>query len=168
MGVLKRGTPKGRRRNLLVKPERLIQAEVVEYLTRRGIVHSVTNADRTFGPDGRPRKSKVTEGWPDITGVINGCLLWLEMKSLRGRVRPAQAEMHKRLEGAGALGGVARSVEEVAEIIDAADRKTRMTLAEWQHLIATAMRKTATRHNQVRYTLKELWELDESGTGTTG
>lgn len=31
---------------------------------------SITDASRVFGPAGQPRRSKVEEGWPDISGVL--------------------------------------------------------------------------------------------------
>jgi hypothetical protein len=60
-------------------------------------------------------------GWPgapDILGQMpDGRVLALEVKRPSGRVRPEQAVFIGRVIGAGGLGAVVRSVDDVARVI---------------------------------------------------
>lgn len=100
-----------------------------------GIFHSVTSAERIWGPDGKPRKSRVREGMPDITGIciiplfVRGkaagvCRvadipypLYIEVKTKEGRVSKVQAACHREIEKRGVRVCVPRSLEDVEKFL---------------------------------------------------
>lgn len=95
--------------------EAAIQETICAWLQAHHIPFSVTDASRSFGPDGEPRRSKVRAGWPDISGVIprTGRAFFIETKSATGRLRAEQKRVIAHLRAAGALVIVARSMDEV-------------------------------------------------------
>lgn len=99
-----------------------IQKGVRDLLALCKVPHSVTDASRAFGPDGKARRSKVDEGWPDISGVLppSGRALFIETKSRAGRLSPGQRKKIAELRSAGALVFVPRSVEDLARGLIAA------------------------------------------------
>ena len=78
-------------------PEAAIQKHIVFMLEAKHFCFSVTNSDRSWGLDGRPRPSKVRRGWPDITGVFRGRFFGIEVKSAKGKVSELQEECHKKI-----------------------------------------------------------------------
>lgn len=52
-----------------LKSEAQIQAECCTVLDAMKTVWFLTDASRSFGPDGTPRKSKVTPGCPDLVAI---------------------------------------------------------------------------------------------------
>lgn len=111
-------------KNLLEKD---IQAQIVAYLKIKGIEHTVTNADRTWGKGGGVRQSKVVKGWPDISGVLPvkvaglkvGLALYVEVKTRNGTIKPEQRETLNSLANAGAACVLARDVEDVVWLVAA-------------------------------------------------
>lgn len=84
------------------------------------IEHTVTDASRTWGIDGRVRKSKfaVAKDWPDITGCMpDGRFLAIETKTKRGRLSVGQADLLARLRRCGAVVIVPRSLEDAAQAL---------------------------------------------------
>ena len=67
------------------------------------------------GPGGKPRRSKVTKSWPDVTGFLPGTGRGIVVEcKLPGKVpRPDQAALHERLQACGVLVVVAHSVAEL-------------------------------------------------------
>lgn len=61
-------------------------------------------------------------GSPDIVGILkpSGRFIGIELKSDRGRVTPEQAAWHRAAAAMGAIVVVAKSVEEVMAVIEAA------------------------------------------------
>ena len=116
---MKKKIPSALRRAIAkVKSERAIQAEILTLLRAQGIPHSVTDASRSWGPDGRPRKSKVTAGWPDISCVLprgpyQGRAFFIEVKAARGRVSREQRQTFLRLDAAWSRVFIGRSAEDV-------------------------------------------------------
>lgn len=108
-------------------PEKDIQNTIVQYLRVRGLEVSVTNADRAWGKWGGIRQSKVDKGHPDLTAVLPvlvageqvGIGLYIEVKTPTGSLKPEQKEKLQRLDAAGALCVVARSLEDVSLVVDA-------------------------------------------------
>ena len=93
--------------------EELVE-NILTLLAGYGIPASETDASRAFGRDGKPRKSKVKPGWPDISGTLpGGRSLYVEAKVGRDKLRPEQVRMLMKLHCAGALVIVARSVDDV-------------------------------------------------------
>lgn len=59
------------------------------------------------------------KGMPDICGFMaDGRALYIECKSRTGRVSPEQKEFHERAKKAGAVSIIARSVADVACVLD--------------------------------------------------
>lgn len=99
--------------------EAKLQDSIVWLLDWVGLEHTVMDASRVWGPDGKPRKSKVDKNWPDILIVFGGGQAgFIETKSKRGRVSEGQAECHRRLQELGARVIVPRSLEEVYDWLD--------------------------------------------------
>lgn len=60
----------------------------------------------------------VVAGIPDCCVLYRGCAHWIEIKAEDGRLSDAQCEVGAAILLAGAHFGVARSVEEVLELLD--------------------------------------------------
>jgi hypothetical protein len=106
------------------KLEEEVQAEIVSYLERAGLPHTITNAEATYNLHGQ-RVQRVAEGWPDVTACENGALcpmhagklMGIEVKrAVGGTLSYKQAATLKQLYQAGALICVARSEEDVIEV----------------------------------------------------
>ena len=67
----------------------------------------------------QPRATKQTEGIPDLYArhAAWGIRLWLEVKTHRGRVRPAQAAWHEAERAAGGTVVVVRSPSDAVEAL---------------------------------------------------
>lgn len=111
--------------------EKVVQKNICEYLKSRGIVHSLTDASRTFSKDSFPRRSKVTPDWPDLTCVMPmyfehsgqkrpiGIGFFIEVKRPKGSVvRPGQKERLSQLRATGAIAIVARDTQSVKDVVD--------------------------------------------------
>ena len=93
-------------------PERDLQAQVCGLLGLLGLVYSETDASRSFGRDGKPRRSKVATGWPDISFVLpEGRAGFFELKSAKGRLRAEQKITLAKLVSEGAAVAVIRSLD---------------------------------------------------------
>ena len=57
------------------------------------------------------------EGWPDITAVIHGKFVALEMKAIAGRQSPIQKALQTKIEKAGGIYKLIHSVDELEETI---------------------------------------------------
>lgn len=105
--------PKGQKRKYTYHEAKL-QDAIVNLLTWLRLCFAVTDASRVWGPDGRPRRSKVDKDWPDITIVFDGGTAgFIETKSKRGVLSDGQKEKLDRLRALNARVIVPRSVEEV-------------------------------------------------------
>jgi hypothetical protein len=117
--------------------EAQIQSAILEYLTARGIPHSITNAERSYNRKGQLVR-RISPGWPDITGCttvrsvfgpLPGVFLAIEVKKATGRLTPDQAATLHTLYQAGALVVVVRSVDDLISALDAGKAPAE-TLAE--------------------------------------
>jgi hypothetical protein len=99
--------------------EAQIQRAIVEYLTAKGVPHSVTNASIHF-ENGKPRRRVGTDGWFDVTAVLTrdgiGLFWGIEVKSATGKLRPSQIALHARVRLAGGVVTIARSVDDIVEM----------------------------------------------------
>lgn len=73
-------------------------------------------------PAGRFKRGKdwiygCPEGWPDRVAIVDGRVLFVEVKRVGGKVSPEQEVMHARLRKAGAVVVVASSVREVVKAV---------------------------------------------------
>ena len=62
---------------------------------------------------GRLKAKGVRAGWPDILIIYRGRAICIELKSEKGRLSPAQKDLHPRLQLAGALVYTATRIEHV-------------------------------------------------------
>ncbi len=69
--------------------------------------------------DGRFFDTGLPKGFPDVFGFrrADNKIIFLEIKTEKGRIRKEQQEMLERLKALGCLCGVARSVEDAIKII---------------------------------------------------
>lgn len=106
--------------------ERDIQKLIVKYLTLRGVPHAVTNAERVWNPQGFVRKSKVSPDHPDLTATMPvlvdgnplGLSFYIEVKTPTGSIRDGQKVKLRELAGAGSLCVLARSLDDVKEVVE--------------------------------------------------
>jgi penicillin-binding protein-related factor A (putative recombinase) len=109
-------------------PEQTIQRAILEYLNWKHIYCWKNNtagiyvkARNTYIPSHAP-------GVSDILGVLpGGRFLAVEVKSPAGRVSPHQQEFMDRINDAGGLAFVARSIEDVQKYVE--KRSARDTVA---------------------------------------
>jgi hypothetical protein len=93
-------------------PEAMLTKSVRQLLTAAGIFHY-----KNFGGLGSP------PGLPDITGCLkDGRGFWIELKAPRGVTSPAQQDFIKRINQAGGIAFVARSIDDVIEGLNLQDR----------------------------------------------
>jgi len=77
-------------------------------------LYSVTDASRTWSKSGLVRKSKVRQGWPDLTGCLPGGRMFaVEVKKPGGRLKAGQKESIQALVRSGAAVLVAFSLDQV-------------------------------------------------------
>ena len=70
-----------------------------------------------FNP--RPFDTGVPDGFPDLLGVLpGGRAIFIEVKSEKGKPSPAQINFLAQAIKTGAIAGVARSIEDVLQIIN--------------------------------------------------
>lgn len=118
----------GRKMLRAAAPERQVQQAIVDYLTVQGIPFAVTDAAEAFNRRGQ-RIRRVTPGWPDITACDREFLA-IECKCAGGgKLSPLQAKTLNRLHQRGALVVVARSVDDVIELLQTR-RTSAATIAE--------------------------------------
>lgn len=106
--------------------EKDIQKQITSYLTLKGVPFAVTNAERVWNPQGFVRKSKVSPDWPDLSATLPifvnsvriGLSFYIEVKTPTGSIRDGQKIKLRELSDAGALCILARSLEEVVDIVE--------------------------------------------------
>lgn len=99
--------------------EAYIQKKITEFLDQRNVVYAVTNAQTVETEDGK-RQLVRPAGWPDITALlpITGRLWAIEVKSEKGKLREAQADMLALIEASGGLITTARDCLVIREILN--------------------------------------------------
>ena len=94
--------------------ETKIQAEILKYLSQKGIFCWRQNNGAVWDAKlGMYRSHSGMAGVADILAVHNGNLIAVECKTNKGKMSPAQFLFKKRLEEAGGIYILARSVEDV-------------------------------------------------------
>ncbi len=98
-------------------PEKSIQTEVLNYLWAIGVFAWNAKAIPL-----KKRKNNIKSGVSDIVGIIpnDGRILCIELKSKTGRVSPEQKIFLERIARDGGIAGVARSLQDVIEILGSA------------------------------------------------
>lgn len=108
----------------MASSEQQLQAQIATYLSLALPVdarfhHSPSEGKRGWKSQVALKSSGFSAGWPDIEVVWQGKIYFLELKSQKGRVSPAQAECHAGLVAAGACVAIVRSLDEaVARLIE--------------------------------------------------
>ena len=92
-------------------PEGMLKASIRQLLDTVGIFH--------YNAWGGPMSPK---GVPDLICCQNGRMIGIEVKTKMGRVSPEQIEFIKRINDAGGLAFVARSLDDVIEKLELSDR----------------------------------------------
>lgn len=106
--------------------EKDIQKQIVNYLKLKKVPCAVTNAERVWSKQGFPIKSKVSPDHPDLTAtmpvLVNGNALglsfYIEVKTPSGSIRDGQKVKLRELADAGALCVLARSLDDVKEVVE--------------------------------------------------
>jgi hypothetical protein len=97
--------------------ETSVQQAIADYLTAQRIPFARTDATESFNRKGQ-RVCRVNSSWPDLTGCYAGYCLAIECKrAIGGRLSYEQADCLNRLYQAGALVVIARSVDQVEDLL---------------------------------------------------
>ena len=94
--------------------EKETQAAVIEYLTYKGIFHYRNNSGAFKTESGGFYRMGMA-GAPDIICVVEGVYVGLEIKDVKGKLNENQILFKERLEKAGGIYLVIRSIDEVIE-----------------------------------------------------
>lgn len=95
----------------------LFRTNVGQSWTGSRVKHNADRSITIFDP--RPFTTGLPNGFSDLFGVLpGGRALFLEIKSAKGKPSPAQTNFIAQVSSAGALAGVARSIEDVIRIIN--------------------------------------------------
>lgn len=118
---------KPRTRRLPSPSEKVVQSQIMQYLDLRRIFHWRQNSGgvRAKNAVGKERYFRFcsADGVSDILGILpDGRFLAVEVKAGRNGPTEAQAEFLRRVNAAGGLGFVARSIDDVKRELDAASK----------------------------------------------
>lgn len=114
-----------RREALQAKTEDMVDVEIEDVLKRHGIPYGKTRAEQSFNANGQIVK-RLNDGWPDFTACLpsSGRLFVIEAKRpVGGKLRYRQAETLLRFHAANALICIARSGEDVEQVIREGNRQ---------------------------------------------
>ena len=98
--------------------EGAIQNSIRIALSKQAFIFRI-NVGTAVTQDGRIFSTGVPNGFPDLFGVrkSDGKAFFIEVKTPKGRVRPAQEQFIKAMKSCGVIAGIARSVEDAIKII---------------------------------------------------
>ena len=112
--------PRRRRR----KSERAVQKACLAWLRAQGALVAVTDAGAAYRA-GAFFGDAIPRGWPDLTGLLpDGRFIGVECKAKRGRQSPAQKAMECEIRKRNGIYVLARSVEDVRNGIEDANRQS--------------------------------------------
>ncbi len=102
------------------KSEHAIQNEIQVALSKHKCSVFRANVGKIRLPDGRFFSTGLPSGFPDLFGFrwTDGKIFFIEVKNVKGRLRPDQIVFHKMLQRHGIIHGVARSVHDALMIVD--------------------------------------------------
>lgn len=98
-------------------PESQIQKVIMEYLTAKRIFHFKVNTTGIYKQSTGSYIPSGSVGCPDIIAIMNGKFIGIEVKAPKGKVSEAQKKFGEKIESAGGVYIVARSVDEVMALI---------------------------------------------------
>lgn len=110
---------------LKAKTEDAVDVEIEDVLKRHGIEYSKTRAERSYNEHGQIVR-RIDRGWPDFTACLpdGGRMLLIESKRpVGGKLRYKQAETLKRFHAANALICIARSGDDLEQVIASGNRQ---------------------------------------------
>lgn len=93
--------------------EAQIQQSIEDWLTRKKIPFTVSDASLYFNKQGKPRRRVKTDGWPDLTACLKGRFWGIECKRYGGSLRDSQRACLDRLQAEGAIITLAYSLDDV-------------------------------------------------------
>lgn len=105
------------------QPERSLHRAVAQYLDwalpMDAFWWPVPSASHRLLPQAAnmKRAGELKPGLPDIMLCYRGRLICIELKAPKGRLSPAQREVHERITLSGGVVCVCRSLEEVADFV---------------------------------------------------
>lgn len=95
-----------------------IQNSIRIALSERGWLVLRINSGKVKMADGRWFDVGVPKGYPDLTAVKNGRVVFLEVKNETGRIRPDQVKFLETIRTRyGCKAGIVRSVEDALELV---------------------------------------------------
>ena len=94
------------------KTETEIQKDIIDYVRLIGGIVLRLNASSMSN-----KIKACPVGTPDLLAVLRTMLIWIEVKTEKGKLRPAQVEMIKELRARNQIVIVARSVDDVIKAI---------------------------------------------------
>ena len=100
--------------------ESLIQNQIRVGLSKAGHTVFRANVGKVRTADGRYFDTGLPKGFTDLFGFrSDGRIFFIEVKNKTGKLRPEQKIFIENIRKRGALAGVARSVEDAMEIVNA-------------------------------------------------
>lgn len=109
--------------------EDALQASVVEYLRAVApdcLTFAVPNGGRrNLREAGRLKSAGVLAGVPDLVVVAPRQVIFMELKAGRGRLSPAQEDVHERLRACGHSVAIVRSIDDARNTLRACGVKLR-------------------------------------------
>jgi len=91
-----------------MKTESAIQKEIIDYLKLRNALVFRLNAASMSS-----RIKPCPPGTPDILAITYNGVLWVEVKTEKGKLRPSQEKMHAELQERGQRVIIARCLDDV-------------------------------------------------------
>lgn len=78
------------------------------------------NVGKLYTEDGRMIATGLPKGFPDLFGYrkSDGKIVFIEVKTAKGRLRPEQAKFLEQVTADGCLAGVAHNVEDARRIVE--------------------------------------------------
>lgn len=103
------------------RAEDILHASIAKYLTLAEppgfFWTSIENRNNGRNEGGRRKQRGCKAGIPDILTIYQGRVLFLEVKTPKGRLRPSQKKLIPEIEQAGAGVVVVRSVDDVFHVL---------------------------------------------------
>lgn len=103
-------------------PEHNIQNRIRAALSPYAVIFRA-NVGSAYTQDGRYFSTGLPRGFPDLFGFrrSDGKMIFIEVKTPKGRIRPEQEEFIRNITACGAIAGVCRSPEDALRLIGAGE-----------------------------------------------
>jgi hypothetical protein len=99
-------------------PEHNIQNQIRSALSPYAVIFRA-NVGSAYTQDGRYFSTGLPKGFSDLFGFrrSDGKMIFIEVKTPKGRIRPEQEEFIKNMNACGAIAGVCRSPDDALRLI---------------------------------------------------